>query len=145
MRAAKPPRVLIDINVMLDLLLEREPFAKQAGALLTQVEEGRAEGFIAGHTITTIFFLVKRERGRRATEQAVSDVLRIATVVPLEQADYHQAILLALNDFEDAVQTAAAMRIAADFIATRNETDFRSSPVPPKSPAELVALISSAS
>ncbi|HEX6573774.1 MAG TPA: hypothetical protein VF042_02295, partial [Gemmatimonadaceae bacterium] len=56
-------------------------------------------------------------------------------------ADFSQALVLGMNDFEDGVQSSAAARIGAEYIATRNEKDFRKSPVTPKSPAHILAMI----
>jgi len=41
---------------------------------------------------------------------------------------------LPLTDFEDSLQVAAALSCGAQFIITRNERDFRKSPVPALSP-----------
>ena len=45
------------------------------------------------------------------------------------------------RDFEDALQSATAQRIQADYIITRNVKDFRPSKVPAFTPSELLARI----
>jgi predicted nucleic acid-binding protein len=118
-------RLLLDINIVLDVVLGREPWALEASALLAALEEGRAEGYLAGHTITTVHYLVQKERGRRTAARAVSDLLRLADVVPLAREDFREALALGVRDFEDAVQAVCAIRIAADHMITRNPKDFR--------------------
>jgi predicted nucleic acid-binding protein len=49
-----------------------------------------------------------------------------------------KALTLNIVDFEDAVIAATAKREKADYIVTRNETDFKNSPVPAVSPAVLL-------
>jgi predicted nucleic acid-binding protein len=142
-------RLLLDINVVLDVLLEREEFIRESGALLSAVEAGGSEdtivGYIAGHTVTTIHYLVKRARGREAAGTAVADLLRVARVVPLELVDFAQALAmdsLGVKDFEDAVQAAAALKIGADFLVTRDRKDFQGVPgLQARTPGEILALL----
>jgi hypothetical protein len=106
-----------------DLLmgLEDEPESKLSPAtarLLDAAERGKVDGFVAGHTITTVHYIVARD-----------------------SQDFSHALVLGISDYGDAVQAAAAARIGASYIATRNEKDFRNSPVTAKSPAHLLAMI----
>lgn len=134
-------KVLIDVNVILDVILERKEWAIESAALLDAVERGRLSGSVAGHTITTAHYIVARAAGRRKAATAVTDLLRILRVVPMEAADFAQALVIGISDFEDAVQGAAALKIGADYLATRNERDFKRSPVPARSPADILALL----
>lgn len=134
-------KLLVDINVALDVLLERAPWATDGALLLTLIEQGRAEGYAAGHTLTTVYYVMARHKDRTAATMAVTDLLRVLRVVPIETADFHQALVLGLNDFEDAVQAAAAMKVGADYVVTRNGRDFRAAPVEARTAAEVLALI----
>ncbi|HEX8209392.1 MAG TPA: PIN domain-containing protein [Longimicrobium sp.] len=134
-------KLLLDINVLLDLFLERKPWDVEAALLLSAVENGHAEAYVAGHTITTVHYIVAKAKDRRVAAIAVTDLLRIVRVVPVEAPDFHQALVLGLGDFEDAVQVSAGLKIGADFVVTRNEKDFRGGPPAPRSPGEILALM----
>lgn len=131
----------MDINVILDVVLGREPWVQQAARLLSAVEEGRAQGYVAAHTITTIHYIVAREKGRQVAARAVTDLLRVVRVVPIADADFQQALVLGLKDFEDAVQVAAALQIGADCLVTRNGKDFAAAPVEIRTPGEVLATL----
>jgi len=133
-------KLLIDINVILDVMLAREPWVHQSAQLLAAVEDGRAEGYVAAHTITTIHYIVAREKGQHVAARAVTDILRIVQVVPITSADFQQALVLGINDFEDAVQAAAALQIGADYLITRNTKDFKAGPVEVRTPGEALAM-----
>jgi predicted nucleic acid-binding protein len=133
-------KLLLDINVLLDVVLAREPWAEAAAQLLATVESGEATGLIAGHTLTTVHYIVEHQEGRRKAVQAVTDLLRIVEVIPIEKSDFHQALAFEIKDFEDAVQAAAGLKVGADYVVTRNEKDFRSSPVPTSTPATILSL-----
>lgn len=134
-------KVLFDVNIVLDVLLAREPWAVDSARLLDAAERKEIAGYVAGHTITTAYYIVARSAGQKKAATAVTDLLRIVRVVPVEAADFAQALVLGMADFEDAVQAATAAKIGADFVATRNEKDFRRSPIRARSPSELLTLI----
>lgn len=134
-------RILFDINVVLDVLLARKPWAADSALLLDAAERRKITGHVAAHTLTTAYYLIARSAGPVKAATAVTDLLRFLDVVPLESADFAQALVLGMTDFEDAVQAAAAAKIGADYVATRNAKDFKASPVKARTPAELLSLL----
>jgi predicted nucleic acid-binding protein len=134
-------KLLLDINVILDVILAREPWFQDAALLLSAIEEQRAEGWVASHTPPTIHYLVQRDRTRKIAARAITDLLRIVQVVPLSNPDFQQALVLELRDFEDAVQAAAALRIGADALVTRNQRDFHAVDLLIRTPGEILAML----
>lgn len=133
-------KLFIDTNMILDVLADREPFAEDAAALLSTIEAGEAEGFIAAHSATTVFYLLNKELGLRRAKKALMDLLKLVEVVAVDHDRLLQALAMNWEDFEDAVQAACAAKIDADFLVTRNQDDFSRSDVPARSPAEYMAL-----
>lgn len=135
-------RLLVDINVALDVILERDPWVTEGALLFSAIQESRAEGYLAGHTIPTIHYIVRENRrDRSAADAAVGKLLRIFKVVAAENAAYHEALALGFPDFEDAVQTACAVKVNADWIVTRNTRDFKKSPIACEPPGAVLAAI----
>ena len=64
-------RVLIDTNVVLDFLQERELFVKDAVKLFGRIDAGEIEGFIAATTITNIYYIVRRASGIEAAQNVI--------------------------------------------------------------------------
>ena len=134
-------KLLLDINLLLDVLLRRDPWAEPAASLLTKIERGEATGFVPGHTLTTIHYVVSRAQDRQSAATAVTDLLRLLEVVPIEKADLSQALVLPVDDFEDAVQAAAALKIGVDYIVTRDEKGFAGLPIPAINSGEILSLL----
>jgi predicted nucleic acid-binding protein len=134
-------RLLVDINVLLDVVLERDPWARPAAELLAALETNQAQGFVAGHTLPTVYYVVARSRDRDTATTAMHDLLRVLDVVPVERQDFYRALSLPLNDFEDAVQAAAAFRIDAEYLVTRNGPDFKGAAIATATPATIVSLL----
>lgn len=133
--------LLVDINVVLDVVLARAPWASESAELLDAVARGAARGFIAGHTVTTVHYITERASGRTAAITAVADLLDICEVVPVVSADFRRALALGLRDFEDAVQVVAALHVGADYLVSRNAKDFKGAPVLVRASAELLPLL----
>ena len=134
-------KLLLDINVLLDVLLQRDPWAEPAAHLLTRIERGKASGFVAGHTLTTIHYVVSRARDRQSAASAVSDLLRFLEVVPIEKVDFSQALVLPMDDLEDAVQASAALKIGVDYVVTRDEKGFGGLSIPSVNTGEVLSLL----
>ena len=115
-----------------------------AAALLAEIEREAAEGYVAAHAITTVYYTVAKAKGREVAAMATSDLLRLLTVVPTDAGDFQCALSMSLGDFEDAVQAACALKIGADFVITRNAVDYNGAPVAVRSAGEVLAIVRSA-
>jgi predicted nucleic-acid-binding protein len=134
-------RLLLDINVLVDLLQHRGAFASPAARLFGAVEMKRAKGYVAGHTITTAYYLLRRGKPAPIAESAILTLLRVLEVVPVEREDMIRALALGWNDFEDAAQAVCASKVGADFIITRDLHDFHGSTVPAREPSFVLRLL----
>jgi predicted nucleic acid-binding protein len=133
--------LLVDTNVILDLIQQREPWALDAALLLDLVARGTARGFISAHAVTTVYYIVEKAAGRAAANTAVGDVLQLLTVVPLNTADFQRALAMPLEDYEDAVQVAACLRAGADYLVTRDVKHFKGATVSFRSPGEMLGIL----
>ena len=134
-------RLLMDLNVLLDVLLDRAPHAAAAAALWAEVELGRAEGLIPAHGVTTIFYLAQRSHDRAFARQAVADLLSVYRVAPVDEPVLRRALALEWPDFEDAVCAVAAHSAGCNALVTRDPHDFLGSPLPVLSPVAALAMI----
>ncbi len=139
--AAGPLRLLVDLNIVLDVVLKREPWYRDAVGLFDAMSGGAAEGYVASHAIATLYFLVNKANGRMAAVTAVTDLLSICEVAPMGRQDFQRALALGFADFEDAVQVAAALQTGCAYIVTRNAKDFKGSPVQVRTAGELLSLL----
>lgn len=137
-------RVLVDLNVILDVLLDRPPHAAVSSALWAAVEAGEAEGLLAAHCVTTLHYLATRARGREFGDRCVADVLSVFTVAAVDHAVVREALAMAWPDFEDAVCAASARSAGCHLIATRDPRGFKAAAIPALAPIEALAAIRTA-
>ncbi len=131
--------ILIDADILLDVALDRAPHAEASVALLELLEHRPRMAFVAWHTLANLVYLLRPSRGTEGTREFLRDLTGFVTVASTNTADFRYALSLPMKDVEDAMQVAAARGCGAQYIATRNARDFQKSPIPPKSPKELLA------
>jgi len=122
-------RVLFDTNVILDVLLDRKPYAEASAAAWAAVETGVSEGLLAAHAVTTIHYLARKEMGAAKARRIISAMLKVFGVAALDGAVIQEALQLSFSDFEGAVTAAAARFANCECIVTRDPKGFRGSPV----------------
>ena len=134
-------RVLIDVNVVLDVLTDRAPFAGDSQAVLQLVEARAVEGILAAHSVTTLHYLLSKHLSKTRARKTLEDLLHLLRIEAVVEDRVRQALAMNWADFEDAVQAACAEKAEADYLVTRDKTGFKRSVVRPVTPAELVALV----
>jgi len=137
--------VLFDTNVILDVLLEREPFIDAASKLFALVDNGRIKGSICATTVTTIFYITAKDFGQRRARDQVHGLLGLFEVAPVDRDVLDGALDVDFSDYEDAVLHEAARAAGATAIVTRDRRDFVNAAIPALDPQELLAAIAASS
>jgi predicted nucleic acid-binding protein len=116
-------RVLVDTNVVLDVLLDREPHVAASAEILSRVESGSISGWLCATTITTLSYLLTKAAGSEKALGDVRQILSLFEIAPVNRPVLEGALALGFHDFEDAVLHEAARQIDANAIVTRNPDD----------------------
>lgn len=132
-------RLLIDANIILDVLAKREPFFKSSETIWKLCETEQVEGYVSALSIANLVYVMRKELDPDSIEDIITKLKLIFYVADLTSEDLTAASELKWNDFEDALQSAAAARIKADQIITRNVRDYKSSVIPAFTPDEFLA------
>ena len=117
--------LLIDTNIILDVLLSRSDFVKESSIIWKLCETEQAKGYISTLTYANMMYIMRKQM----TPEQIEDVFR------------KLKLIFEIADFEDAIQSATAEYVHADYIITRNIKDFTQSKVMALTPAELLARI----
>ncbi|MEB3292225.1 MAG: PIN domain-containing protein [Synechococcales bacterium] len=135
-------RVLIDTNIVLDFLLQREPFFQDAEVLFQAIDMGQVIGYVTATTLTDIFYISRKHtRSIEQARQAVLETLTVMAICPIDRAVLESAFNSGLADFEDAVQIFSAVAQGLDAIVTRDVQGFLSLSVPVLSVQELLTQV----
>ncbi|MBP0035896.1 MAG: PIN domain-containing protein [Roseofilum sp. Belize BBD 4] len=134
-------RILLDTNIVIDVALQREPFFEQSDRILASCEERALSGYVSASTISDIFYIVRKARGKAWTIEFLSKLLDFCAVAVVDSEIIHQALKSDFQDFEDAIQYQAALRAGLDGIVTRNPDDFRGVTLSIFTPTALLRLL----
>ena len=135
-------RVLFDSDVLLDVLAQRQPFVVASAQALNTVTQKQVQGYVSGHAVTNIFYILRRQIGSEAARELLSRLLRRIQVASITDEVIQQALQSPVTDFEDAVTSVAASVAGLEIIVTRNTSDFVISAVPAMLPEEFLATLS---
>ncbi len=123
-------RVLIDTNILLDFLLQRESFFHDAERLFQAIDSGQIVGYATATTLTDIFYIARRHtRSIEQARQAVSETLTAMEICPVNREVLEVALSSGLADYEDAIQVACAVAQGLDAILTRDNQGFLNSSI----------------
>lgn len=134
--------VLIDTNVLLDVVVMREPYWENSIKVVQYCANKAAQGFIAAHSVSNMYYILRKKFSDAERRRLILNYMKFLTVAGIE----HGQMVEALNrdnfkDFEDCLQDECAKGIGADYIITRNVKDFEQSKVPAITPEQFLEIM----
>lgn len=133
-------KAVLDINILLDLLLKREPHRHEAARLFQRIEEGRVDGYICATSVDTLHYIMTKEAGRQRSRELLTTILRLLSVLPVDGQVVMSALQLDWKDLEDAIIHEAARLGGMDVVVTR-DGDFTGGSFPALTAGELLVHI----
>lgn len=131
-------KVLIDTNIILDVLCKRPEFYENSAQIFKLCEVKKITGVISALSIPNIVYILRKELDADRTKEVLDNLMLIFSVADLKADDLKKAANMKFRDFEDAIQSACAYRIKANYIITRNIKDFSESKITAIKPSELL-------
>lgn len=136
------PVVFVDSDILLDLILARQPFVKEAKRLFLLVETGKVAACTTPVIFANIFYILRREHPGATVKGILKDLRLLVSILPMDEATVDQALASPFTDFEDALQYFAALPRQVGAIITRNTRDYRNAALPVMTAEEFLAQIS---
>lgn len=133
-------KVLLDVNICLDWLLNRVPFADNAGRIFEAAEENRMTAIVSAISFDTMFYVMRRDiSGRRASAE-LKNLTKHITIGEVNERVIKNALSAGWTDLEDAIQYFSAENAACRAVISRNPTDFNATPaLPVFTPVEYIS------
>jgi predicted nucleic acid-binding protein len=134
--------VLIDTNVVLDVLLGREPFVAQSAKVVFLSEKSVINGYVSASTATDIFYIVRKEfQDKNKAYDAVGKLFQAIKIAAVDGETIDGALERRWEDFEDCVQFVVARGLDAEYIVTRDMNGFNDSEIAPITPADFLDVL----
>lgn len=137
-------KALIDTNVIVDVLQDREPWCAAGREVFLAVASRVIDGFITAKQAADIhYFSRKQFKGQDHVDTKARDVLaKLLTLFEVTDSlaeDCREALSLPNGDYEDALLIVNAHRAGMDCIVTRNPEHFAPCRIRVLSPEQLMA------
>jgi predicted nucleic acid-binding protein len=130
---------LIDTNVLIDALALRVPFEENAKKILKKCYSKDIAGFVTTHSIANIFYILRKIYSVEERKSLLLNLCKLLKVVEINQNSVFNSLTdKSFNDIEDFLQSECAKIIKADYIITRNISDFSNSIIPAILPEDFL-------
>ena len=134
-------RYFSDANVLIDYVLQRQPFFDQANEIFELSEKGRITSVVSLITIATTAFYAQKAYTPTETKQLFYHLTSFCDVLPSTSRNLEEALESPFDDLEDAIQNSIAQSAGCTAIITRNRKDFQHSTLAVLTPEELLATL----
>jgi predicted nucleic-acid-binding protein len=135
------PKILLDTNVIIDYLQQREGFFVPAEKILDLCKSGSVSAYVSSQSITDLFYILRKDYTTSDLRRMLSDICDMFVIIGVSAFEVKRALRnRTFDDFEDCIQAECALTAGIDFILTRNPGDYRASPIPAMSPDEFLYL-----
>lgn len=136
-------KIFLDTNVLLDFLLDREPFNDDIAEIIERSIDKSIQLCVSSVTITDANYIIGRFEGKRSANSKTKKILEIVTVENVGETTVHKSSESKFKDFEDGVQNFCAVESKHKIITTRNVKDFKESKLAILTPKELLIRMKS--
>ena len=131
-------KYLIDSNVILDVLTNRDPFYDSSRKVFELALKQKIEAYIASSSLPALYYLLhKYYHSSDICKQTILKLFEFFNVVDVDGNDCAKAIASIIPDYEDAIIHETAIRHSMDYIVTRDKKHFKDSIVHIIDPSEL--------
>lgn len=134
-------KIFVDTNILLDVALQREPHLAGSDRVVKWCEAHPRHAFIAWHSVSNVYYLLQKQLDDTSAREFITTLLDVFEVAETDTASAKHALHLPISDFEDALQTVAAVAVGADVVVTRDKSDYAGSPIPAQIPDEFLASL----
>lgn len=124
------PKVFVDSDIILDLILGRHPFIVEAKRLFVLIETGKVTACTTPVVFANIFHILRKEYPAETIKTILKNLRQLIAIIAVDESCLDKALSSPLSDFEDALQYHAALASGIGCILTRNISDYRPAAIP---------------
>ncbi|WP_455779600.1 PIN domain-containing protein [Gordonibacter pamelaeae] len=123
-------KLLLDTNVVIDFLHERDPHYAKTRLLMMAGRVGEFDLWITSSQVTDLVYILSEGGSRKLLPRVLEQLRGLRTFVnvhAVSDREVDRMLAAAWKDPEDSLIFESALEMRADAIVTRNQKDFESS------------------
>jgi predicted nucleic acid-binding protein len=131
--------LFIDTDVIIDFLLDRKPFSREAAVIFTLIEQKKLRGYSSSLTFSNLYYVLKKVESHNKVISKLDSLSKLVGILKVEEQTIKNALASGFTDFEDSIQYFSAIdNKKIDVIITRNIKDYRKSEIPVMTPGDFL-------
>ena len=132
-------KIFIDSDIILDVLLYRQPFVNCSRHFLALVESNVYSGFTSTLIMANCHYIVSNQKDKNTADECIQYLASILSVLPFTDKELSESLSSGFRDFEDGMQYYIALNNGIQKIVTRNISDYPKGRLDICTPVELIA------
>lgn len=133
-------KVYIDCNILIDWLLDREPYSYYATKTIELTENKRIQSYVSALTLANTYYIISKKLSRKVADEFLKDSLKLFQFINMTEKAITRAIVNKYRDFEDDLHYNAAIENKLDYILSRNKKDFKEKHIKVVDAEEFITL-----
>jgi len=136
--------LFIDTDVIIDFLIDRKPYSREAAIIFTLIENKKLKGYVSSFTFSNLYYVLRKAESHNKVLLKLDSISKILTILKVDQQIIKEAISSVFADFEDGIQYHCALGSGKiDVLITRNTKDYKNSAIPVMTPDDYLKTVSS--
>jgi predicted nucleic acid-binding protein len=136
--------LFIDTDVIIDFLLDRKPFSREAAIIFTLIEQKKLRGYSSSLTFSNLYYVLRKIESHNKVISKLDSLSKLVGILKVEEKTIKNALASGFPDFEDSIQYYSAIdNKKIDVIITRNIRDYKKSNIPVMTPGDFLKTASS--
>ena len=118
-------RIYIDCDILLDWIIDRQPFNHYASKLINLIENKDIEAYVSALTLANTHYLIKKQLNKRIADEFLNDSLTLFKFLSISIESLEKSIIKKYKDFEDDIHYHTSLENKLEYIITRNKKDYK--------------------
>jgi predicted nucleic acid-binding protein len=136
--------LFIDTDVIIDFLIDRKPYSREAAIIFTLIDQKKIKGYTSSLTFSNLYYVLRRIEPHKKVLAKLDSISKMLTILNVSEQNIRDAIESGFPDFEDSIQYFCALDCKkVEIIITRNTKDYRNSSLPVMTPGDFLKSASS--
>jgi predicted nucleic acid-binding protein len=135
--------LFIDTDIIIDFLIDRKPFAREAAIIFTLVEQKKLKGYASSLTFSNLYYVLRKFETHKKVISKLDSLSKLVNILKVDDQTIKSALASSFQDFEDSIQHFCASESKKpDAIITRNIKDYKNSELPVMTPGDFLKATS---
>ena len=134
--------LFIDTDVIIDFLIDRKPYSREAAILFTLIEQKKLRGYSSSLTFSNLYYILRKIETHNKVISKLDSLSYILNILKVEEQTIKNALKSGFADFEDSIQYFCARdNKKISIIITRNTKDYKNSEIPVMTPGDYLKTL----